>query len=82
MAAFTSEMFQVALPCYLGLNLGRSVSININKTRKHFSRNIHGARMFPQCFPVSHMGNIVSSVSAFVFKLQITGMLMLHNREF
>ena len=41
-------------PCYLGLNSGRSVSINVSKTRKHFSRNIHGARMFPQCsqFPV------------------------------
>ena len=56
-------MFQVGLPCYPGLNSGRSVSINVNKTRKHFSRNIHGARMFPQCFPVSHTGNIVSSVS-------------------
>ena len=41
-------------PCYLGLNSGRSVSINVSKTRKHFSRNIHGARMFPQCsqFPI------------------------------
>ena len=29
------------------------MSINVNKTRKHFSRNIHGARIFPQCFPVS-----------------------------
>ena len=56
-------MFQLGLPCYLGLNSGRSVSINVNKmTRKHFSRNIHGARMFPQCFPVSHTGNMVSSV--------------------
>ena len=27
--------------------------------------------MFPQCSPISHMGNIVSSVSAFVFKMQI-----------
>ena len=56
-------MFQVGLPCYLGLNSSRSVPINVNKTRKHFSRNIHGARMFPQCFSVSHTGNIVSSVS-------------------
>ena len=57
-------MFQLGLPCYLGLNSGRSVSINVNKmTRKHFSRNIHGARMFPQCFPVSHTGNNFSSVS-------------------
>ena len=41
-------------PCYLGLNSDRSVSINVSKTSKHFSRNIHGARMFPQCsqFPV------------------------------
>ena len=29
------------------LNSGRSVSITVNKTRKHFSRNIHGARIFP-----------------------------------
>ena len=49
-------MFQVGLPCYLALNSGRSVSINVNKTRKLFSRNIHGARMFPQGFPVSHRG--------------------------
>ena len=44
-------MFQVALPCYLALKSGRPVSINVNKTRKHFSRNIHGARMFPP-FPI------------------------------
>ena len=53
-------MFLVALPYYL-----RSVSINVNKTRtrKHFFRSIHGARMFEQSFPVSHTGNVVSSVS-------------------
>ena len=56
-------MFQVGLPCYLGLNSGRSVSINVKKTRKQFSRNNHGARMFPQCSKVSHKGNIVSSAS-------------------
>ena len=44
------------LPCCLGLNSGRSVPINVKKTRKHFSRNIHAARMFVQCFPVSHVG--------------------------
>ena len=38
-------------------------SVSFNKTRKDFTRNIHGARMFPQCFPVSHTGNIVSRVS-------------------
>ena len=32
---FTSEMFE-GLPCYLGLNSGRSVSRNIDKTKKHF----------------------------------------------
>ena len=50
-------------PCYLGLNSDRSVSINVSKTSKHFSRNIHGARMFPQCsqFPVRE--DYVSSVS-------------------
>ena len=36
--------------------------MKVNKTSKHFSRNIHGARMFPHCFAVSHTGNIVSSV--------------------
>ena len=39
------------------------VSKKDNKTRKHLSRNIHAARMLPQCFPVSHTGNILSSVS-------------------
>ena len=29
---------------------------------------IHGARTFPQCFPVSHTGNIASSVSFFGFQ--------------
>ena len=54
-------MFQVGLPCYMGLNSGRSaVSINV-KTRKHFSRTIHGTLMFPQCYTISHTGNIVSS---------------------
>ena len=57
-----ADTFKTGL-CYLGLNCGRSVSINVSKTRKHFSRNIHGARMFPQCFSVTHTGNIVSSVS-------------------
>ena len=56
-------MFQVGVPCYLRLYWGQSVSININKTKRHFSRNIHGARMFPQCFSVFHKRNIVSSVS-------------------
>ena len=30
---------------------------------EHFSRNIHGAHIFNQCFPVCYTGNIVSSVS-------------------
>ena len=58
-----AKCFRVALPYCLGLNTGRSVSINVNKTRKHFSRNIYNVRMFPQCFPVLRAGNIVSSVS-------------------
>ena len=41
----------------------RLVSFINVKTRKHFSRNIHGTRMFPQCFPISHTGNIVSIIS-------------------
>ena len=63
-------------PCYLG----RSVSINVNKTRKHFSGNIHGVmHMFSQCsqFPI---GETLFAVSAFVFKMQI--MRTLHGRDF
>ena len=56
-------LFQVGLPCYLRLNSGRPVSINVNKTRKHFSRNTQDARMFPQCSPVSQMVSTVSSVT-------------------
>ena len=44
-------MFQAGLSYYVGLTSGRSVSINVNRTRKHFSRNIHGARMFLRMFP-------------------------------
>ena len=63
-------MFQVPRVTlgFLGL-LGtelRPVSFNKrqqNEDEKHFSSNIHGAHMFPQCLPVSHTGNIVSSVS-------------------
>ena len=35
---------------YLGLNSGRLVLINLSKTRKHFSRNNHGAHVSPM-FP-------------------------------
>ena len=45
--AFTSEMFQVGLSCYLGLNSGRSVSINVDKTRKRFPEKF----MARPCFP-------------------------------
>ena len=54
-------MFQVGLPMLPGTEL----SINVNKTRKHFSRNIDGARMFPQCFPVPQAGNIAFSVNSY-----------------
>ena len=66
-------------PFYLGLNCGRSVSINVSKTRKHFSRNIHGARMFPQCshFPIRETS---FPVSVFVSMMQI--MRTVHGREF
>ena len=62
-APIQAKCVRKGLPYYLGLNSGRSDSINVNKMRKHFSRNSHGARMFHQCFPVSHTGIIVSSVS-------------------
>ena len=51
-------MFQVGLPCYLGLNSGRSVSINVNNFPETFM-----TRMSPQYFPVSHTGNIATSIS-------------------
>ena len=47
-------MFRVGSPCYLGLNSGRSVSINVNRTRKNFSRS-PGAHMFPS-FPEGKQG--------------------------
>ena len=58
-------MFKVRLPCCLGLKSRQSVSINVNKTRKHFSRNTHSWRahvspMFPS-FP--YTGNIASRLS-------------------
>ena len=43
-------MFQVGLLYYLGLNSGRSVSINVNKTRKHFPETFMAhacSTMFP-----------------------------------
>ena len=56
---YKRDISGIGLPCYPELNLLRSISFNkrsvsFNKTRKHFSRHIHGARMFPQCFPVSY----------------------------
>ena len=58
-------MFQVRLLCCLGLKSRQSVSINVDKTRKHFARNTHSWRVqvFPQCFSVFHTGNIASTVS-------------------
>ena len=47
-------MFRVGSPCYLGLNSGRSVSINVNRTRKNFSRS-PGAHIFPS-FPEGKQG--------------------------
>ena len=61
------------------LNSGRLVSINVNKTRKHFPRNIHGARMFPNVFQFPTQ-KILFPQSVFVFKMQI--MLTLHDMEF
>ena len=68
-------MFQVGLLHYLGLNSGQSVSINVNKTRKHFPETLmfHNVSQSPTretLFPVS----------VFVSKMQIT--LRLHGREF
>ena len=74
------KRFRVGIPCYLGLNSGPSVLINVSKTRKHFSRNIHGVRIFPRFAvrkkKVSHRGNM----SVFVYKMQI--MLTQLGREF
>ena len=40
-------MLQVGLPYYLGLNSGRSVSINLNKRRKHFPETFMARACFP-----------------------------------
>ena len=70
LAAFTSEMFQVGLPCYLGLNSDQSVSININKTRKHFPETFMAHACFPKGsqFPIR---DTLFLVSVFAFKMQI-----------
>ena len=50
---YTSEVFQVGLLYYLVLNSGWSVSINVNKTRKHFPETFMAhacSTMFPS-FP-------------------------------
>ena len=53
----------------------RPVSFNKRQQDEEaFFQNIHGTCMFPQCLPVSQMGNIVWEtlfpVSGFVFKMQ------------
>ena len=65
-------MFQVRLPCCLGRKSRQSVSINVNKTRKHFARNTHSwrAHVFPM-LPSSHTGNITSSVSLLFSKCKL-----------
>ena len=60
----------------------RPVSFNKrqqNEELKHFTRNFHGARMFPNVsqFPIRET---LFPVSVFVFKMQI--MLTLHGRKF
>ena len=56
-------MFQIEVTLLTGTEL-RPVSFNKRQQNEEaFFRNIHGARMFPQCFSVSHSGNIVSPVS-------------------
>ena len=53
----------MGLPCYLGLNSCGSVSMKINKTRKHFfQKQSWHAACFPNVSTVSHTGNIASSV--------------------
>ena len=53
-ALLESKMFQIGLPCYLGLNSGWSISISVKKTRKHFFQKhsclAHVSPMFPS-FP-------------------------------
>ena len=66
-------------PYYLGLNSGRSVSIKVNKTRKHFFQKYSShARMFPQFFPVYHTGTHCFHYQFF----QDGNMLTVHGREF
>ena len=57
-------MFQVGLTCYLGLNSDRSVSINVNKTRKHFPKQFVAHACFPDnksLFPIRE--TVISGVS-------------------
>ena len=52
-------MFQIEVTLLTGTEL-RPVSFNKRQQNEEaFFRNIHGARMFPQCFSVSHTGNNV-----------------------
>ena len=58
-------MFQVRLPCCLGLKSRQSFSINVNKTRKPFSRNTHSwrAHVSPMFRSFPYTGNIASRLS-------------------
>ena len=45
-------MFHVGLPCYMGLNLGRLVSINLNKKGSIFSRKFMACACIPNVSPM------------------------------
>ena len=70
---------RVGLFCYLRLNSGRSVSLNVNKAKKYFSRNIHGPLMFP-IFPYGKHRETLFPMSVLIFKMQ--SILTLRCREF
>ena len=72
-------MFQVGLPCHLGLYASWLVSINVDKTRRHFAETFMALACFPNVSE-SRIQETLFPVSIFVFKMQI--MLTLHGREF
>ena len=59
---FKTELFQVGLPCY---SWDWTQAVRFSKRQENekafLQKHSWRARMFPQCFPVSHMGNNIVS---------------------
>ena len=74
-----ANCIRLGYPCYLGLNSGRSVSINVNKTRTIFPETFMACACFLNVFQFP-IWETLFPVSVFVFKMQI--MLTLHVGNF